>query len=215
MRGVTLNVLITAALTGLPYNQNRFGDAVLRYTRKITRRACPTLPDDLHEEVAQEAVAELFAGGSAGLAHQSGQALLRRAVLSAIRIVRSDYAAPGRRTRPPVKGEPEPVGVVAAEDAAAIVDTETIARVTNTHGDGAIEFDLLESRVAAQTVIGMEDAVELDWALRRAPPSIAAALRLVCVEGQPLGVAAIAVALGRSTLSRRMDAFCPRWREAA
>ena len=47
------------------------------------------------------------------------------------------------------------------------------------------------------------------------PPNIAAALRLVCVEGQPLGMAAIAVALGRSTLSRRMDAFCPRWREAA
>ena len=215
MRGVTLNVLITAALTGQPYNHNRFGEAVKRYTRKISRRACSTLPDDLHEEIAQEAVAELFAAGGAGLAQQSGQALLRRAVLSAIRIVRSDYAAPGRRTRPPVKGEPEPVGVVAAEDAAAIVDTETIARVTDTHGDGAIDFDLLESPAAAEGVTGMEDAVELDWALRRAPPNIAAALRLVCVEGQPLGIAAIAVSLGRSTLSRRMDAFCPRWRDAA
>lgn len=215
MRGVTLNVLITAALTGQPYNHQRFGDAVKRYTRKISRRACPTLPDDLHEEIAQEAVVELIAGGSAGLAKHSGQALLRRAVLSAIRIIRSDYAAPGCRTRPPVKGEPEQIGVVAAEDAAAIINTETIARVTDTHGDGAMNFDLLESPAAAEGVCGIEDAVELDWALRRAPPNIATALRLVCVEGQPLGIAAFAVSLGRSTLSRRLDAFCPRWRDAA
>lgn len=215
MRGVTLNVLITAALTGRPYNQARFGNAVMRYTRKISRRACPTLPDDLHEEIAQEAVAELIAGGGAGLATRSGQALLRRAVLSAIRIIRSNYAAPGRRTRPPVKGKPELIGLIAAEDGAAIIDTETIARVTDTQGDGAMDFDQLESPAAAQALRGMEDAVELGWALRRAPPSIAAALRLVCVEGQPLGTAAIAVSLSRFTLSRRMDVFCPRWRDAA
>lgn len=215
MRGVTLDVLITAALTGRPYNQTRFGNAVQRYARKISRRACPTLPDDLHEDIAQQAIVDLIAGGSAGLATRSGQALLRRAVLSAIRIIRSDYAAPGRRTRPPVKGEPEPTGLVAAEDAAAIIDTETIARVRDTQGDGATDFDQLESAAAAQAVRGMEDAVELDWALRRAPPNIAAALRLVCVEGQPLGTAAIAVSLSRFTLSRRMDAFCPRWRDAA
>lgn len=215
MRGVTLNVLITAALTGQPYNQNRFGYAVLRYSRKISQRACPTLPDDLHEDIAQQAIVELIAGGSAGLATYSGQALLRRAVLSAIRIVRSDHAAPGRRTRPPVKGAPEPIGQVAAEHAAEIVDTETIARATDALGDGAVNFDAFESPGAAYAVRGTEDAVELDWALRRAPPNIAVALRLVCVEGRALGFAAMAVSLGRSTLSRRMDAFCPAWRDAA
>src|SRR5687768_6310459 len=120
MRGVTLNLMVTAALTGRPYNQNRLGEAVKRYARKISNRACPKLPEDLHEDIAQQAIVELFAIGSAGLITQSGQALLRRCVLSAIRVVRSDYAPPGRLTRPPAKGKPEAEAKVAAEEADVI-----------------------------------------------------------------------------------------------
>lgn len=216
MRGVTLSLLITAALTGRPYNQNRLGDAVKRYARKISNRACPKLPDDLHDEIAQQAIVELLAAGPGGLATRSGQALLRRAVLSAIRVVRSDYAEPGRLTRPPVKGTPEPIRQIAAEQADAIVDADTMARITDiAGGDGAIDLDRLESPAAAFAIRRKEDEVELDWALRRATPTVAAALRLVCVEGETLATAAVAVSLSRFTLSRRMDAFCPRWRDAA
>lgn len=216
MRGVTLNMLVTAALTGRPYNQNRLGDAVKRYARKISNRACPKLPDDLHDEIAQQAIVELFDAGAAGLATQSGQSLLRRAVLSAIRVVRSDYAEPGRLTRPPVKGKPEPVGQVAAEQADAILDASAMARAADiAAGDGTIDLDRLESPAAAFAMRRKEDEVELDWALRRATPSVAAALRLVCVEGETLATAAVAVSLSRFTLSRRMDAFCPSWRDAA
>lgn len=216
MRGVDLDMLVTAALTGRNYNHSRFGEAVKRYARKISNRSCPRLPEDLHEDIAQQAMVELFAIGSAGLASKSGMALLRSAVLSAIRVIRSNYAEPGRRTRPPKKGEPEPVALVAAEHADAIVDGEAVVRVAdNSGGEAMIDFDLIESPMAAHAVRRMEDEVELDWALRRAPLSVAAALRLVCVEGETLSAAAVAVSLSRFTLSRRMDSFCPLWRDAA
>jgi DNA-directed RNA polymerase specialized sigma24 family protein len=216
MRGVNLDMLVTAALTGRNYNHSRFGEAVKRYARKISNRSCPHLPEDLHEDIAQQAMVELFAAGSAGLVSKSGTALLRSAILSAIRVVRSNYTEPGRRTRPPKKGEPEPVALVAAEHADAILDGEAVVRVADpTEGEAMIDFDLIESPVAAYAVRRMEDGIELDWALRRAPPNIAAALRLVCIEGETLSTAAMAVSISRFSLSRRMDSFCPLWRDAA
>jgi hypothetical protein len=216
MRGVTLSTLVEAAVTGQPYNQARFGEAVKRYTRKITNRACRDFAADLHEEVAQQAVVELFAFGADALAGRSGQALLRRAVLSAIRVVRSDYAPPGRRTRPPVVGKPEPINRVAAEDVEAVLAPDAVDRaLEKLKGSQLILFDSFKSPAAAYAVKRMEDEVELEWALRRAPPGIATALRAVCVEGETLTVAAAMVDMTRFMLSRKMDAFCPLWREAA
>jgi hypothetical protein len=216
MSGVTLSTLVEAAMTGRPYNQARFGEAVKRYARKITNQTCRDFAEDLHEEVAQQAVVQLFTFGADALAGRSGQALLRRAVLSAIRVVRSDYAPPGQRTRPPVKGKPQPINRVAAEGVEWVLAPETVDRaLEKLKGAQLILFDSFKSSAAAHTVKRMEDEVELEWALRRAPPAVATALRAVCVEGETLTIAAARVDMTRFTLSRRMDAFCPLWREAA
>jgi hypothetical protein len=216
MSGVTLNILVDAALNGRPYNHARFGEQAKRYARKITGRACRDLPADLHEEIAQQAVVEVFSMGAAALAGTTGQALFRRAVFSAIRVVRSDYAAPGQRTRHAVKGAIVKPARIAAEHVASIPDADALERAKVGVGDDThLEFDLFESEAAAMQVRGAEDRVELDWSLRTAPPSVAAALRLVCVQGETLSLAAANVGLSRFSISRKLDAYCPRWREAA
>lgn len=216
MSGVTLSTLVEAALTGRAYNQARFGEQAKRYARKITNYACRDFPEDRHEEVAQQAIAELWGMGAAALTGTTGQALFRRAVFAAIRVVRSDYAAPGQRTRRPAKGAPPEPARVAPEDIARIADAETAERCTVGKDEEArIEFDLFESAAAAADFRHSEDRVELEWALRSAPQAVAAALQLVCIRGESLSFAAAEVGVSRFSLSRKLDAFCPKWRLAA
>lgn len=217
MSGVTLSILVEAALTGQTnYNQARFGEQSRRYARKITSRACRDFPEDRHEEVAQQAVVELWAMGAEALAGTTGQALFRRAVFSAIRVVRSDYAEPGRKTRRPAKGASPETALIAAEDVGRIADAETVERCTARDGDSAeIDFDLFESAQAAADIRHSEDKVELEWALRQASPAVATALQLVCVRGETLSFAAAEIGVSRFALSRSMTAFCADWRLAA
>jgi len=216
MSGVTLSNLVEAALMGRNYNHQRLGNEAKRYSRKITNRFCADFPEDRHEEVFTQAFVELCSLGPDALTGTTGQALLRRGVFAAIRVVRSDYAEPGRRTRrPPRKAPPEPARV-AAEDVGRIADADTVKACTVGEGHEArIEFDLFESRAAAAEIRLAEDRVDLDRALDEVPPDVAAALRLVCVRGETLSFVAGKVGVSRFTLSRRMDAFCPLWRLAA
>ena len=216
MSGVTLNILVTAMLARAPYNQARLGKQAKDYARKITNRACRDFPEDRHEEVAQQALMIVWEKGAAALAGTTGQALFRRAVFLAIRMVRSDYAAPGRRTRRAAEGTPSDPARIAAEDVGRIADAEAIERATVRDGEeAAIDFDLIESAEAAGAVRACEDRIELDWALRRASPIVADALRLICVDGETLSNTAAGVGLSRFALARRLDAYCPDWRLAA
>lgn len=216
MSGVTLSHLVEAALTGRTYNHQRLGNEARRYSRKITNRVCADFPEDRHEEVFTQAFVELCSLDADALAGATGLTLLRRGVFAAVRVVRSDYAEPGRRTRrPPRKAPPAPARV-AAEDVGRIADAETVARCSlGKDEQAAIEFDRLESPAAAAALSLVEDHLDLDRALGVAPPEVAAALRLVCVRGETLSFAAETVGLSRFALSRRMDAFCPLWRLAA
>jgi hypothetical protein len=216
MSGVTLSTLVEAALTGRNYNHQRLGNEAKRYSRKITNRFCADFPEDRHEEVFTQAFVELCSLGPDALTGTTGQALLRRGVFAAIRVVRSDYAEPGHRTRRPPKGAPPEPARVAAEDIGRIADANTVQSCMVGEGVKArIEFDLFESSAAAAEIQLAEDRVDLGRVLDRAPPDVAAALRLVCVRGETLSFAADEVGVSRFTLSRRMGAFCPLWRLAA
>lgn len=214
MSGVTLNILIESALLQRPHHQQRLGLQAKRYTRAVTNRFCSDFPEDRHEEVLQQAFTELLSAGPDGLATRSGLSLFRRAIFAAIRIVRADYAAPGRRTRTAPPGAlPDKI---AAEDIGRIADARTVERCTvGDAGDARIDFDLFESHEAAAAIKQCEDRVDAEWALRRAPPDVAAALRLICLDGERVEAAAEAVGVSRFVLHRRMAAFAASWRSAA
>ena len=216
MSGVTLDVLVEAALTGRNYHQQRLGKEAERYARKITNHYCRDFQQADHEEVCQQALTELFARGGAALAGTTGLALFRRCVFLAIRIIRSDYAAPGTRTRRAATSAlPEPRRI-AAEDAGRIADPATLERCTVGEADQArLDLDLFESPTAFADLLQVEIEADLEETLGGAPPEVASALRLVCIRGETVSFAASSLGLSRFALTRRMDAFCPSWRLAA
>lgn len=214
MSGVTLNILIESALLQRPYHQQRLGLQATRYCRAITNRFCADFPEDRHEEVLGQAFAELMSTGPDALAIRSGSSIFRRAIFAAIRIVRADYAPPGHRTRrmpadmPPQK--------VAAEDIGRIADRQIIERCTvGEVGDRHLDLDLLENHAATDAIKQCEDRVDAEWALRRAPPNVAKALRLIHLDDAPVSVAAHSVGLSRFALHRQMTIFTALWRSAA
>lgn len=209
----TFDDLIKAALMGQPYNQRRLGDEAQRYARRLSKAKAPDLPEDLHEEVCQQAFAELFRIGAGGLDQRSGKVLFRRAVLAAVRVVRASYAPPGQRTR---ASKDQSISRVAAEDIGQIADHAALerSRVSDESG-GYIVFDrFADPRVAAEFQ-QIEDALDVAALLKGASADIALALRMIHENDEPVGVAAAVVGMDRFTLNRRLKAFCGSIRIAA
>lgn len=216
---VTLDHLIQAALTGHPYNQQRLGNEAKRYSLRLSRAKAPDLPDDLHDEICQEAFAKLFTDGAEALTKHNGRILFRRAVLAAMRTVRANYASPGERTRPPKRTsatEQPALAKIAAEDVGRIADAQTVESNTIIEGDfGHIDFDRFPDRQQQVEIYRVEFRVEADAAFRHAPPEVARALRLIHLGDNTIEEAAQQVKISRFVLKRRMDAFCSDMQAAA
>ncbi|WP_287201290.1 hypothetical protein [Mesorhizobium sp.] len=210
---IRLDDLVEAALTNKPYNQPRFGREVERYSRRISKARAPDLPDDLHADIAQEALALLFKAGAAVLANDTGKAALRKAVLKAVRIVRASFAPPGQRTRATAGAKP---ASIAAEHVGRMVDAKAIERATvGERLNRAIDFDLLAHPDAAAAVKQVEDRMEVDFILGQAPSLVARSLRLIHLDDEPVEFAASAAHLSRFALNRHVKAFLSAWRLAA
>lgn len=210
---ISLDDLIEAALTTKRYNQQRFGREVERYSRRISKARAPDLPDDLHNDISQEALTILFKAGSAALATHTGRAVLRNAVLKAIRIVRASFAPPGQRTRT-VPGPPP--AYVAAEDVGRLVGPDTLERSKVGEGlNRSIDFDLLPGSQWATEIKQLEDRMEIDSILAHAPALVAQSLRLVHLDGEPVETVAVAANLSRFALNRQVMTFLTGWRKAA
>lgn len=217
---VTLDHLIQAALTGQPYNQPRLGAEAERYSLRLTRAKAPDLPDDLHEEICLEAFVELFKVGAGALEKHSGRILFRRAVLAAMRTVRASYAPPGERTRSPkreVATPQQPVPArIAAEDVGRIADAQTVESNTVIEGDfGQIDFDRFPDPRQQVEIHKVEFRVEADAVLKKAPPGVARALRLIHLDDKTIEEAAHQVKISRFVLKRRIVAFCADLQAAA
>ena len=202
-----LAALIQAALTGTPkYNNQRFGLAVLAYAGRMCRARAPDLPDHLIEDVAQEAMTNLFAAGAAALDATPPLKLLRHSMLGAIRTVRADHAPPGQRTR---RYKEESRDRVAAEQADQVPDAEAIAAATVREGEhAALDVDRFACPAAARSLMLAEQRVMVDNVLARVPPSIADALRLIHLDERPVDQVAAMAGLSRFALHRRIEHHC-------
>lgn len=216
MRGVTLDNLLTAALTGQPYHQLRLGREAKRYARRITSRVCPDFPEDRHEEVAHEAFVALWCRGSGVLSQGTALKAFRKAVISAVRTVRRDYATPGERTRLPARKAPPAPSRVAAEHIGMIPDDETLAHATMAQGEHSyIDLDRLPSAGATAEIAAIETRIDLERILATAPTPVATALKLIHIDDIPVAEAAKVVNLSRFQLHRRIDIFQAMWAAAA
>lgn len=212
---VTLAALIQAALTRDPnYNHQRFGDAVEAYAGRMCRARAPDLvAHDLIEDVAHEAVVQLFASESGALADMPTLKLLRHAVLAAIRKVRADSGPPGQRTR---RYREEPRDRVAAEDADRIPNLQALVAATDIEGDHAyVNVDAFPCPQAAHATAAAEQRVAIATALAKMPPGVAHALRLIHLDDRPMVEVAALAGLSRFALHRRIEQHCAMFRLAA
>lgn len=210
---ITLDNLITAALTGQPYNQVRLGNEARRYARRVSNAKAFDLPDDLHDEICQQAFVELFQKSAADLAKHGGKRLFRLAILSAVRTVRSNYTPAGQRTRPIKRqhGNSVDAGNIKQGSKLRIGTCGQISDARNTSSD---LYDFPDSHAEAR-LKQVEDVIDMTRILATAPPEVAKALRLVHISGETMQSASIQLNLSRFTVSRRVTAFCSEWRKAA
>jgi DNA-directed RNA polymerase specialized sigma24 family protein len=210
----TLAAMIVAALTDShAYHNQRFGLAVVAYAGRICRARAPDLPDDLVEDVAQEAMVNLFTAGASALTTTRPLKLLRHAVLAGIRKVRADHAPPGQRTR---RYREEPRERIAAEDADRIPDAEAVTAATIAVGDHSyIDVDRFACPGAQRALAGAEQRVAIETALAKMPPSIAQALHLIHLDERPISEVAMLAGISRFVLHRRIDHHCAMFRLAA
>ncbi len=211
---IDLDYLITAALKDEPHNARRLHDAATRYALRLSKAKAPDLPDDLHEEIYQEAQCRLLEVGAAGLAKRSGKELFRRAVLAAIRVVRAQNAPPGARTR--WSSEPQAAPLVAAEDIGRVADTRELERCSVAEPTGVIiDFDKFPDRTAEAAFRQVEFEGDVLKVLKAAPAPVGEALRKIHIEEVPVAAVAAWAKMDRFTLNRRIKAFTITMRAAA
>ena len=210
---VNLDVLIDAALRRLPYNQFRLGQEASRYARRISMALARDLPEDLHEDIFHEAFAKLLDAGAAALVGTTGRKLFRKAIFAAVRTNRSNYTAPGQRTRT----SREPLcGRVAAADIDRIPTAKELDAATVRDGvHDVIDVDRFPSVEAIYATQAVEDLIDVEKIMHRAPIDLRKAFRLIYFEDQQLAVAAAECGVSRFALARRMDRFSAPWRLAA
>ena len=217
MSGVALDKLIRAMLLKQRYNQPRLGREAKRFARKLSNRFGRDLPEDIHEEVANEALARVWADGPARLADHSGLRLFSLAVMEAIRVVRTSYVQPGVPTRrAPEKGKPPPPRRVAAEDIGRVADARMIENCMVGEDEARfLDLDRLANPAASAAMQNVADRIDVERSLARAPEEVAAALRLVYFDEKPKQVAAKEMNLSRFALDRRFRAVGESWLAAA
>lgn len=211
MGGLTLESMLEIALRERDfhrksYNQQRLGLMAQRYCFAISKRRCRTLPEDLHDEIFQEAFAKLFALDVAKLAAKPGKALFRDCIFAAIRTIKANYAPPGVPTR---ISKTKPANrKIAAEHIGELVDAETMARCVVGEGDAAsVDFDRLPSAAAAAEFKAVEDRFDIERLLNDTDAEISNALYLICVDGERVDHVAAAIGMNRFALNRRFAAL--------
>ncbi|MFD2236710.1 hypothetical protein [Aureimonas populi] len=210
---VTLDQMIRALVLGTPYNNPRFGREADRYARRITNRYASDLPEDFHEEVVHEAIADLMEIGAQALDDRSGLALFRRAVINAIRTIRANYAPPGRRTR--LTGKPLNAAI-AAEAAERIPSPEQIEAATVLIGEHPmLDIDGFADPASAEPVYRFECAQDAGRIMASAPEAMRQVLHLIYFDDAPIQAVAAGLGLSRFALHRRIETFAYPWRLAA
>lgn len=212
---ITLDQLLYLFLTEGDYNQRRFHDQATRYARAITSRACRALPEDLHEEIWNQALYALWSDRVAVVASRRPmRACFRAALFAAIRTVRSAYAAPGQRTRHSSVARQS--AQVAAEDVGRLLEPGEYERCLVQAGD-TWEFDpdRVASPEAARAIKQVEDDLTVDAVLSKAPPLVSTGLRLIHLHEEPVEDVASLLDVSRFALHRQIAKFTAGWRAAA
>lgn len=210
---ISLDQMIRGLLLGTPYNNSRFGREAFRYARRITSRFASDLPEDFHEEVVQEALADLIETGAAALTNRTGLGLFRRAVINAIRTIRANYSPPGRRSRLTTKPSRP---TVAAESVDCIPDAKQMERATVTFCDmPMIDVEAFADPHSDKPIRRFESEKDASRIIAAAPEAMRQVFQMIYFDDVPAQEVAEQFDLNRFALNRRIETFARPWRLAA
>jgi DNA-directed RNA polymerase specialized sigma24 family protein len=180
-------VLLFAALSGQPRSWEPLLAQLNPYLQRVIRRRAGDLPEDLHEEIAQEVWAAVARGGPREPSDPSEPArvYILRFLSPAIDRIRSVYREPGSRSRwrnesPDYEG-------------AEIVPLESLAEYE----------DEVSTKIQAQ----LEARLEVEGLLAHAGPLIALAAMLMLTKDLDMTQAAGTVGIHRLALHRGLRAL--------
>lgn len=192
-----LNALIPAALAGDRQHLNQLDRQARRYVRRVVAERAPEVPEDIRDEVANQALAGLLASDSATLlaSGMKPQSVFALRIMEALRQVRASYTPAGRRTR----------------------QTRKVKLPVDGPGrlQAAPSIEQYPDRSAEAAFAEVDDRRDAAAILAAAPPVVAKALRLICFDDVDMTAAARAVGLSRFALKRRIDRFAQSYRLAA
>ncbi len=200
---VGLDQLVEAALTGKPYNQQRLGKEALRFARAVSTARAKDLPEDLHEEICQQALLDLWDKGASALQEGGGKKAFLVCVLASIRVIRSNYATAGEKTRRSARKPHH--GKVAAH------------HVDQIHAkEGSTEAsEEAACPTAAEAFRQIDYAIDARAILAKAPPQMKHWLVRLHFHQDKLENVAQHAGLSRFALHRRLEDFYDGWRRAA
>ncbi len=206
MAVVSLDILAERALLRLPYNHHRFWAEAQLFILAVLAKRAGYLTPDKREEVVQETIAHYLGADPEKLVDTPAIDLLAGAITAAIRTVRANNASPGERTR--WRRDDDKPNRVAAEQVEQIVTPAAVERALVKEGDHAhLDLDRFPSPAATSAFYNVECAIDAEWSLRRAPPNVAVALRLIHLDDVPVGAAATFVGMDRFKLRREVKSL--------
>lgn len=180
-------ICLSGFQAGAPHSFEQFDELLRPYLVNVARKLARDLPDDLQEEVVQQACLDLIGNSTTkfDLRRGSAKAFLFFAVCNALRTVRANYCPPGSPTRPK-KSDDE------CETASSAVSIEDLGYELGTRS--------VERQITAKC-----DANSL---LKKASPRVAVALKRIHYIGDTLNEVASDLNLSRFKLSREISAYC-------
>ena len=197
--------LILQALRGDPGAVARLFKPAQRYARRLVTARAPDLPEDLRDDVFQEALELVLRAkpGDYDPTRGTPKQFFRLLLMNAIRRVRVGFTPPGQVTRQ--RAKPKPAKDHRENGIKFAASTLSFDEIAATADDPASldPFAAIEARIDAPKV------------LAAAPPLVAEALRLIHLQQVPTQEAARMLELSRFALRREILGFAPSWRAAA
>lgn len=188
-----LDALLHRFLAGDHFAREELPRVARPYLRKIARRLGTELPDDIQQEVVNQALLNLTQQKPGNYDPERGTAktFLRFMLQNAVRQVRASYAPPGHVTRVRrSKGAKGPIANVRA------------AHISPLHELNDADMPAIDGGIPAAEA--RHDAHAL---LRQAPTHVAASLERLYLQEHVLNDVAVDLGISRYSLSRQIAQF--------
>lgn len=198
-----------------PIKTDKFIAEAMPLMTRISRRAAPWLPEDLHGEVVDQTFVNLLVSPPSSFdpTETSAVKFIRRKLFNAIRQVKESYRNPGQSSRGRVYRKEAAVEETAAE--AATVEKKGVKVKKRFASIVSTDAESFAEPVSWQGAEAIEMACDAATILEKAPPVVGDALWLMHCEGYTSTETADMLGISRAGMYAKVADFVQSVRAAA